>query len=229
MKPIIPLLLLPLALAACGKSEGNASAGGNRTAGNATAAAGSATTDAGGNAAGDAAVAPAMAGGDRLQAGQWELSATVQSLDAAGLPPQQQAAMRQRIGRPLTHRICMTEAQARDFGHFTTPPQGSGCSIGDRVYAGGVIRLNVSCPAPGGRPGTIQMSTEGHYTPTSLDMTLHQQLPNAGPGGGQVRLTTVMSGRRIGPCPAGGTQSPPIPVRPQAGAVPVIAPPPSPR
>jgi len=192
--PIV--LLLSVATAACGSSEGNNAAGPNQTGANPSAgnqAAAAAPAD--GNAAASGPLA--MAGGDRLQAGQWEMTGMVRSLDAPGAPPEQRAALQRQVGRPMANRTCLTEEQARDFGRFANSGlPGRGCTMSDRVYAGGVIRLSMSCPLPGGRPGAIRMSVQGRYTPTSLELAMNQELP--GP---------VRGGVSRGGAPPGGTVS----------------------
>ena len=212
-------LLLPLALAACGGPGSNQAAAGNSAGGNQAAAAAPADS---GTAA--PATPPAMAGA-LLQPGQWELTATVRALDAPGVPPARQAALRQRLGRPIVDRTCMTEAQTRDFARFANRDQlGHGCSIGDRVYANGIIRMQVSCPVPG-RPGTMRMTTQGRYTPTSLDLAMTQEVP--GPSGAAMRMSATISGRRIGACPAGGAGPTPRVPAPST-RVPVVVPAPPP-
>jgi len=213
---LLTVLLLPFAITACGSPTGNQPAEANRTAGN------QAAVQALANGSTAAPAGPAMAGDVRLQAGQWELTALIRSIDAPGGSPEQQAAMRRQVGRPITNRVCMTEAQARDFGRFATRSNAAGCAMPERVYGAGVIRLRVSCPAPGGRPGNVRMTTQGRYTPTSLDLGMNQEVP--GPGGGTMRMSATMSGRRIGPCPAGSAGLPPPRIRPPSNAVPVVVP-----
>jgi hypothetical protein len=168
---------------------------------------------------------PPAATGALLQPGQWELTATVRALEAPGVPPAQQATLRRQIGRPIVNRTCMTEAQTRDFARFANREQlGHGCAIGDRVYANGIIRMQVSCPVPG-RPGTMRMMTQGRYTPTSLDLAMNQEVP--GPDGAMLRVAATISGRRIGPCPAGGGASAPR-VRAPSTTAPVVIPAPPP-
>lgn len=212
MKPRVISLLLPFALAACGAPDGNAGGAANKAAANTAAAA--TNVDGGGNqASAEAGPAPALAGAGQLQAGQWELTATVRSFETPGMAPAQQAAMRRRIGQPMVQRACLTEQDTRDFVRFATRASSPGCAMGDRVYAGGVLRVSMSCPMPGGRPGTVRMNTEGRYTPTSLELAMRQEMPGPGPGGGTARMSATIAGRRIGPCPPGGAR----PARPQLG------------
>jgi hypothetical protein len=232
MKRLAPALLLPFAVAACGGPAGNQMAGTGNGSSNGAASQAAATGPAGAGGSPSAPQGSATPGAGQMQAGQWELTATVRSLETPGVPPAQQAAMRQRVGRPLTRRICMSEEQVRDFARFATPPQqASGCRTLDRVYAGGVIRLGVSCPMPGGRPGTVRMSTQGSYTPTSIDLAMHQEMPNPGRGGGEMRMSATISGRRVGACPAGSAQMQTPRIRPPSNGAPVVvpAPPPVPR
>jgi hypothetical protein len=214
MKPPVALLL-PLAIAACGSPGGNGAARANKAA--------AATSANPATAAPAAPGAPAAASGERLQAGQWELTAMIRSIDAPGAPAGQQAALRRRLGRPLANRTCLTEAQTRDFASFGNrvgPPRG--CTIGDRVYANGIIRMSLSCSVPG-RPGTIRATTVGRYTPTTLEVATNQETP--GPGGGTMRMSATISGRRIGACPAAAA-GPPLPrVRPPSNRAPVVVPP----
>ena len=221
MKRPVALLLLPLALAACGSQGGNNGAGAEKAAG-IQAAASPAPAAPGADAPGVLPTAP----GARLQPGQWELTAVVRSIEAPGAPPREQAALRQRLGRPIVNRTCMTEAQARDFASFANreAPR-HGCAVGDRVYGNGIVRLSLSCPVPGGRPGTMRMTTQGRYTPTSLDLAISQQVP--GPGNAMMSMAATISGRRIGACPPPGAGAPPPRIRPPSNAVPVVVAPPA--
>lgn len=212
--------LASLLLAACGSSPGNEGAGGNGAVG--------------GNAAGAPAPAPAPANGaatapttpatgDQIQAGQWEITGVLRSVE--GGDPQRIAAMRRQVGQPSSSRTCISERQARDFASFANRGQMRGCTVADQAYGNGVIRLSASCPAPGGQ-GTLRMAMQGQYSPTSFSISMNQDIPAR--AGAPVRISASVSGRRLGPCPAQPTPPPAMRI-PSAPTVPVPAPAPAPR
>ena len=225
-----------LLLAACGSSAGNEGAGANgATAGNQTAdnqVAGNQAATPGPDSANGAAAATAGSP-DRLQAGQWEMTAVMRSLDAPGMPAEQAAAMRRQLGRPNANRVCMTEEQARNFSHFIQREQ-RGCTVGDQAYGNGAIRMNVTCAMPGqGGGGTVRMTMAGSYTPVTLDLTMNQEMTGRNPAGGgprSVRIAASVSGRRLGPCPTVSARPTPPSMRAPSGTPPVVvAPAPAPR
>jgi hypothetical protein len=226
----LPAAASLLLLAACSSSAGNEGAGANGTtaasqaAGNQAAAPGPETAN--------GATAATTGSPDRLQAGQWEMTAIMRSLDAPGMPAERAAAMRRQLGRPNVNRVCMTEEQARNFSHFIQREQ-RGCTIGDQAYGNGAIRMNVTCAMPGQGGGTVRMTMAGSFTPVTLNLTMNQEMTGRNPADGQprsVRIAASVSGRRLGPCPTVSARPTPPSIRAPSGTPPVVvAPAPAPQ
>lgn len=164
------------------------------------------------NAAAGKAGAGAQAGGQgagSLQPGQWEMTSRLESIEIPGAPPEVQAQMGGQRGRAQTDRTCITAAQAsnplRQLRESMAGPGGQNCQTSEDVFAGGVIRIRTTCRRPGGAVGSAQIAMEGTFTATTLAARISVNAEGAnvaGPGTTAMRLTTNLSGRRIGDCPA---------------------------
>jgi hypothetical protein len=203
-------------LAACGgsadKSGTNAAQG---KAGEATGNSAGAVADA----ATPAASAPiAGPGPQSIQPGQWEMTQQLGQVDMPGAPPQVLAQIRARQNRPpQTSRTCITPAQAANpMGQFremmTRGQHGATCQPTDTVFGGGVIRISVVCRGTGGGPSQGRFAMEGTFTGTTIQarVSIDAQGPAAGGHGTQtMRMSSTLSGRRVGECPAGAGAAPP--------------------
>jgi hypothetical protein len=191
--------------------------------------------NAAGNAAGPQAgasnpAAPPAAGdpnAQSIQPGEWEMTSVMTSLEAPGAPPAVAQQMRGQLNQPQIRRQCITPAEAanptRNLMNAGAP--GQGCRFGDSVFAGGVIRIALTCQQPGGA-ASMRMAVEGGFSATEMNMALRMSMtgPRSGSGPQSFNMAGRMTGRRIGECPARGT--------PPRGTVPVPmapAPPPAPR
>lgn len=165
-----------------------------------------------------AAMAGCAPAPNQIQAGQWELVTEIRSIAVPNAPEEFREQMRSRAGRPDTGRACLTEDQARRFLEFTkqvvSQGQAAACRFTDEVYANGVLRQNSTCPAGGpmgGQQGNQTSTLEGSFTATTFNATLNTQGPNVmAPGGGEMRATVSLRGRRLGECPA-RPATPPLP------------------
>jgi hypothetical protein len=132
-----------------------------------------------------------------LQAGEWEMSREVVSVNAPNMPPEMLARMKQP---KATSRSCMTEEEAKgpkaeSFGALTN----SGCKTDGFVWSGGRIHSKVTCEGVKGA-GKLAMEMDGSYTPVSIDITAKTATEA---GGVQMNQEMRITGRRIGECPAG--------------------------
>ena len=146
---------------------------------------------------------------NQIQAGQWEMVQEIRTISIPNAPEEIREQMRSRAaGRPETARLCLTEEQARRFLEFTKQVQGHSpaCRYTDEVYANGTLRQNSSCPVgspTGGPGGNLTNTLEGRFRATTLNATLTPQGPNVmAPGGGEMRISLSLRGRRLGECPA---------------------------
>lgn len=166
-----------------------------------------------------AALAGCAPAPNQIQAGQWELVTEIRSISIPNAPEEYREQLRNRVGRPDNGRACLTDEQVRTFLEFTkqlvSQGQASACRFTDEVYANGALRQNSSCPAGGpmggGSGGNQTSSLDGNFTATTFNATLHTQGPNVmAPGGGEMRATVSLRGRRLGDCPA-RPATPPLP------------------
>lgn len=161
-------------------------------------------------------VASCSRGPDRIQAGQWEMTFTMTSLEVPGAPPEAQARMRQGLNRPETNRACISAEQAANpmaelRRMMSQNQQSSGCRFTDETYGGGVIRIHATCQQPGS-PARGDVAIDGTFTTTTLDATLTasgQGLPTGG-GAQSGRIGASIRGRRVADCP-----TPPAPAAPR--------------
>lgn len=215
--------LAALILVGCGsqdKSANEAAAGPTQG--------GAAAGNAAGPDAGASAPAPAASGAEAIQPGQWEMVTRMTSIDIPGAPPQVQQQMRAQQGRTETARTCITPEQARnplrELRDTMSGPRGANCRRLEDTFGGGAIRIRMACRSPSGRPGTAELAVAGSFTPTTMAATvsINAQGPGVGgPGTTAMRISTNLSGRRIGDCPAGGAPTVRVPS-------PAPAPPPRP-
>jgi hypothetical protein len=168
-------------------------------------------------AAGLAAIAITAAcskGPDHIQAGEWEMKTKLTAVDAPGAPPQMVAAMRGQLGQERTTRSCITPEQAanpmRDVRQaMTQVPAGANCTTDEDRFAGGVIRLHVTCRATGGQQGQATITMDGSFSETTLQASTTMNAQGAGIGGApqSMNMTSEVRGIRIGDCP--GSQARP--------------------
>lgn len=164
-------------------------------------------------AAGLAAIAITAAcsrGPDHIQPGEWEMKTKLTAVDAPGAPPQALAAARAQLGQERTVRSCITPEEAsnplRDVRHaMTQMPSGANCTTDEDRFAGGVIRLHVTCRATGGQQGQATITMDGSFSETTLQGTT----TITAQGGVQqsMNMTQEVRGIRVGDCP--GSQARP--------------------
>jgi hypothetical protein len=125
----------------------------------------------------------------RFQAGYWEQSSRIVATEDA--PEKQVARNRCITPREAAQPASLFEAAAR----------ASGCELRGFTMSGGEIHGSRICnaiPGPGHmhETGTI----EGHYSATSYEMTIREDVQ--ADGGVRFQTETRTTGRRAGDCPA---------------------------
>jgi len=182
MRPTLALLLV-LGAAAC-----NGQAGGNRAGGEASAEL-------------------------SLRTGMWETQTRILSIDATGAPAEIQDALRASISTaPVFARSCLTPAEvANPVAAFrdrnARENAGYACESGDSVFSGGRIRLTLNCRSSNGQPD-LRQAMVGSYGADRFQAAVTGEtatpatdaLPSY-----PVRISSTLTGRRIGDCPAGTT------------------------
>lgn len=178
-----------LALGACGKSEDKAESG-----------------------AGEAQSVQEIAAQVKkvsLQPGEWETTSEIVEAKIENAPEGMPAGMMDAMkGRKTSVKSCITPEQAENPGaDFLTAQKDGRCTYSGFEMSGGTIKGTVTCTGQQG--GTATMKMEGIYTSTSYTTTVDVQ--SAGMGGPEAQdmtmhMTTKVSGKRVGECPASGRQ-----------------------
>ena len=143
-----------------------------------------------------------------LQPGQWEMTTAMTDVQVPGAPPAMAAQMKQAMAsRPQTESRCITPEEAANPTRGMMNPGGDaqGCTFTDQTFAGGVIRMAGSCPAPAGG-GSVRTSLTGTYTATTMEAQIQAEV-DAGASAPQgmprnIRMSGTMTARRTGDCPA---------------------------
>lgn len=136
-----------------------------------------------------------------IQPGQWETTTRMTSIDMPGAPPAMLAQVRAQLANQAqTQSSCITPEQAANpaGSMLNTGSGASACQFTDSTFAGGVIRVNGSCPGPAG--ASMRMSLVGSYTATTMEGRISSDIQ----GGPQsMRMSGTLTSRRTGDCPAG--------------------------
>ena len=142
-----------------------------------------------------------------LQPGQWEMTTTMTDVQVPGAPEAMAAQMKAAMAsQPRTESRCITPEEAANPTRGMMSPSGNaqGCTFTDQTFAGGVIRMAGTCPAPAGG-GQVRTSLEGSYTATTMEARLSAQVDagaSAPPGMPRnISMTGTMNARRTGDCP----------------------------
>jgi hypothetical protein len=140
---------------------------------------------------------------------QWEMTATLVSLEAPTLPESAQQQFRRMI-EAIGGRQCVggtTDDLVRDLRDgivqgFRTSSPGSSCTFSDSDAASnGLIRTQATCRAPNS-PVESRVSLAGTYTDASIeaDVEMTFVLPNDPPERPTARIRAHVSARAGGPC-----------------------------
>ena len=112
------------------------------------------------------AALPAIAGA-QVTPGQWQTTATVESVEMPGAPPQIAQMMRGRMGGgPHVMSYCITPEQAAQ-GPKEMFKNNPSCRFTSFSMSGGKISTEMVCSQNG---GTMTARATGSYTPTSFDV-----------------------------------------------------------
>jgi len=152
-------------------------------------------------------------GPDRLAAGRWETTGTIDAIDAPGIPEAQREQMRQMMSQNMKSQSS-TQCYRDDGGDqvkqmrdsltagANSGVQNIGCEFGnDDRMSGGVIKIQATC-RPGGAPMQVRTTLDGSFTADAMDANMEIVMEGTQPGGQErrIRLTGKMTGRRVGDC-----------------------------
>ena len=198
MKHHLLTAVATLALAACGDSSDNgASAGGGGSSGrNQTAN----------------EVAAEMSN-FRREPGEWEVTMEFTDVRGENLPPEATAPLQQLKGRPQTNRDCVTAEEAARPDPNMFGQQSGSCTFRNFAARDGRITGSMTCQQPQNQGAEAVMELNGTYQPTSYDIAINttttMQIPGAAQRG-RLLMNMRVRGQRVGVCPAGGAEAPPM-------------------
>jgi hypothetical protein len=144
-----------------------------------------------------AAEAPAPAA-IKLQAGKWQATSELVSMDVPGMPPELAKA---NVGQKTTFENCITAEQAeKPASDFFTNAKNNDCKAQNFTMTGGKLDAKLTC-VDRTTPGEMTMTMNGDYTPTSYAATM-TMVTSGAPGGGEMKIIAKTQGKRIGECDA---------------------------
>jgi hypothetical protein len=140
---------------------------------------------------------------DQVQNGQWEVTSELVSVDMPAAMAEQQQQARRLIGVAQANPpSCISAAEARTLVQDMrrAPPT---CQVSDEVYAGGVMRTRVSCPAQGAGQPAVSLLLDGNFSATTFNVTITEEATSpAGTNEGSMRRVQRLRARRLGDCPS---------------------------
>jgi hypothetical protein len=148
-----------------------------------------------------------------MRPGQWETTTRMVSVSAPTAPPEVQARLQASLSEPpAVERSCLTAAETANFAltlrdRLLREQNGFTCETGETLFAGGRIRMTLTCRSTTGAPD-MRQAMAGTYTADTLQAAVSAE--SATPATDQapsipVRVDTTLVGRRIGDCPTGAT------------------------
>lgn len=184
MSRLTPLILMPMfALAACG---------------------GGGPTVKGENASIDE-VAKATQDAVKMQPGQWQTQIKFVSVDMPGLPKAQADMMAQQMAKASENTVetCVTpEMVSKPPSEMFGGKAGGGCVYDSYELADGKLNAVMTCK-PQGAGGEVKATTTGTIGSTSYELTSDTAVSGApGMPGGNMKMKTQITGKRIGECTA---------------------------
>ena len=150
----------------------------------------------GGNESEKAAGGEAAGSGETMQAGQWEMTTQVVSVNVPGMP----AGTAPPTPPPTTVSVCLTPEQVANPGADFATGTGSngGCTSDNMSWANGRVSGTVQCNQSG---TTMRSTLDGRYSGTTYEVTQRAEISS----GGQTMTTeSRTTGRRTGDCQAPG-------------------------
>lgn len=134
-----------------------------------------------------------------LEAGAWQITQEIETLEAPGLPAALVERMASDPGKAPARTACLassSEAQP-DPALFHAP--GGQCFWESWQAQGGMLTAVLACTPPNPAAGSARISLSGTYTATSFAL-LSQTTGRNATGELELRLVTRLAGRRTGAC-----------------------------
>lgn len=136
-----------------------------------------------------------------LEPGLWRMDVAFEALEIPGMPKAIADTMKAGIdAETKTEESCMSAEEAKDgFTKIANEMnQGGDCKTAEFDNANGKVTARMSC----GKAGSGgEMTMDGTYTSTSMDLRIIMQTQGEGDGA-NARMIMTVKGERIGECPA---------------------------
>jgi len=129
-----------------------------------------------------------------LQPGEWEMSTEVLEMTLAGKAAPTPGPAKMNVST----RTCITPEQVAQPEPTVFAGSNGSCKYDNFYMSGGRLVSAMTCAQPGG--GEMKMSTEGSFTPTSIDATMEMTSSVSAPG--DMKMKARLQGKRLGDCPA---------------------------
>lgn len=143
--------------------------------------------------------APLAAQPVSFQPGKWQATSELMKMEVPGMPPEMAKA---NVGQKTTFEHCVTPEQAAklpsDF--FTNAQKSTDCTAKNFAMVGGKLDATMTCVDKRTKTDMV-MTIKGDYQPTSYTATMTMVTQGA-PNGGEMKITAMSSGKRIGECDA---------------------------
>lgn len=129
-------------------------------------------------------------------AGEWEVTATVESIASTD---QSTPATAAKKGDSATRKVCVADARQLDV---LFAPDGADCSALADYARQGRINTAYQCKIAG---GVLTPTVNGRYTADTLDVVVDSASMLS--GSGDYQMSQKVTGRRLGDCPAEAGQA----------------------
>lgn len=151
-----------------------------------------------------AAVAAKAQKAIQLQPGEWSSKTELIEFDMPGMKDPGMAAMMKKgmaesAAKTITYCVTPEEA-AKPSAEMFAGKQNGDCRFDTFTMSGGKMDSKMTCKAPDS-DGTMVMTMNGNYTPTSYDATVAMNISAAPHGGMSMKAKTTAT--RIGACKPG--------------------------
>jgi hypothetical protein len=135
----------------------------------------------------------------KMEPGQWEATNEILSASAPGLP---KGALDRMVGQKTTVSNCVTPEQAqRPSANFLAAQKNSDCTYQDFSMEDGRVTGTMTCKG-GETQGKMVMKMEGRYDPRSYELNMEMNASDMAEGMAMT-VKARTTGHRVGECKAG--------------------------
>ncbi len=148
--------------------------------------------------AAEAAKEMGSGGAMAMKPGEWEVKVSYDTIDAPGLPANMATMMKDKMGKGVSVKTCLTKEQAEKPGaDFFGGADESNCSFSEMDRSGNTMKVAMTC-----KQGAVTISNkmQGSFAEESYSMTMDQK--TEGMPMGAMAMKGKIEGKRIGDCPA---------------------------